>query len=339
MHQRARAPHHSAAAMGLALACLFWGISFPVSKALTTLYLKVMPEESSWFATGLQGALRFLVAGLVMVILSWPELRTLKLRELSQGIWLGVFGGAGMILQVDGLAYTPASTSSFLTQTYCILVPIYHAIVARRLPRPIQVLATAGVIAGIMILSKIDWTQIRIGRGELETLLSTFFFTGQILVLDARCFFHNRTKTVSSIMFLVTGLVFAAVAILTNHSFDSYKLAAGITGQFYLIGILVLFCTLGSFNLMNRCQKYIPSSDAALIYTLEPVSTSLCATFLPAWLGRLVGVEYDNEPVTFTLLLGGGLILAANLLMQVLGRTPVAHAGETPAPAQSHDGN
>jgi drug/metabolite transporter (DMT)-like permease len=310
-----------------------------VSKALTMLYLQAMPAESSWFATGLQGGLRFLVAGLLMVMVSWPELRSMKSRELWQGTWLGVFGGAGMILQIDGLAYTPASTSSFLTQTYCILVPIYHAIVARRLPRPIQLLATAGVIAGIIILSKVDWTQVQIGRGELETLLSTFFFTGQILVLDARRFFRNRTKIVSSVMFLVTGLVFAVVAILANHSFSSYKLVAGINSQFYLIGILVIFCTLGSFNLMNRCQKYIPSSEAALIYTLEPVFTSLFATFLPALLGRLVGVGYENEPVTFTLLFGGGLILSANLLMQVWGHTPVAHAGETPAPAESHEAN
>jgi drug/metabolite transporter (DMT)-like permease len=309
-----------------------------VSKALTMLYLKAMPAESSWFATGLQGGLRFLVAGLVMVVFSWRELRSLKSREFWQGTWLGVFGGAGMILQIDGLAYTPASTSAFLSQTYCILVPIYHAIVARRLPRPIQLLATAGVIGGIMILSKVDWTRIKIGRGELETLLSTFFFTGQILVLDARRFFRNRTKIVSSVMFLVTALVFAVMAILANHSFSSYKLIAGVGGQFYLIGILVIFCTLGSFNLMNRCQKYIPSSEAALIYTLEPVSTSLFATFLPALLGELVGVGYENEPVTFTLLIGGGLILSANLLMQVWGHTPVAHAGETPAPAESHEG-
>ena len=339
MHQRARSPHHSKAVIGLALACLFWGLSFPVSKALTMLYLKAMPEESSWFATGLQGALRFLVAGFVMVMFSWPELRSLKSREFCQGTWLGLFGGTGMILQIDGLAYTPASTSSFLTQTYCILVPIYHAIVARRLPRPIQLVATAGVIAGIMILSRVDWKQIRIGRGELETLLSTFFFTGQILVLDARRFFQNRTKVVSSVMFLMTGLAFAAVAILANHDFASYKLALRISGQFSLIGILVLFCTLGSFNLMNRCQKYIPSSEAALIYTLEPVSTSLFATFLPALLARLVGIDYYNEPVTLTLLLGGGLILSANLFMQVWGNTPVAHAGETPAPAETHKGN
>ena len=156
-----------------------------------------------------------------------------------------------MVFQVDGLAYTPASTSSFLTQTYCILVPMYHAVVGRRFPRPVQLLATAGVLAGI--------------------------------------------------------------------------------------AILVVFCTLLAFNLMNRCQKYIPASEAALIYTLEPVSTSFFATFLPLALSRLVGINYENEQLSINLLIGGGLILAANLVMQIWGHTPVAHAGETPAPTTRLD--
>lgn len=339
MHQKLRPPHHVQATIGLALACLFWGLSFPASKALNLLYLKEIPAEASWFVVGLQGTLRFGIAGIIMVLLSCRTLSSLTTHEITQGLLLGLFGGVGMVFQVDGLAYTPASTSSFLTQTYCILVPLYHAIVARRFPRPVQLVATAGVIAGIVILSKIDWAQFRMGRGECETLLSTVFFTGQILVLDAPQFFQNRTKMVSSVMFLSTALAFAIVSILSNRSFDSYRIAASIGQQFYLIAILVIFCTLLAFNLMNRCQKYIPASEAALIYTLEPVSTSLFATFLPMGLSKLVGIKYDNEQLSVSLLIGGGLILAANLVMQIWGHTPVAHAGETPAPATPHPGD
>jgi drug/metabolite transporter (DMT)-like permease len=339
MHEKLRPSRHVSATIGLTLACLFWGLSFPASKALTLLYLNHIPGESSWFVVGLQGILRFGIAAIIMVLLSWRDLSSLRPREIRQGLWLGLFGGVGMVFQVDGLAYTPASTSSFLTQTYCILVPIYHAIIGRRFPRPVQLLATAGVLAGIAILSKIDWTQFRMGRGECETLLSTVFFTGQILVLDAPGFFQNRTKMVSTVMFFSTGVVFALVAVLSNHSIDSYKIAAGIGEQFYLIAILVVFCTLLAFNLMNRCQKYIPASEAALIYTLEPVSTSFFATFLPLGLSRLVGINYENEQLSTNLLIGGGLILAANLVMQVWGHTPVAHAGETPAPTTTHAGD
>jgi len=53
------------------------------------------------------------------------------------------------------------------------------------------------------------------------------------------------------------------------------------------------------------------------------------ATFLPAWLSQLVGIRYENEQVSVSLLVGGGLILAANLVMQIWGHTRIAHAGET----------
>jgi len=59
--------HHRTAILLLILACLFWGISFPVSKSLTLLYLQSMPGSSSWFVVNLQGSIRFLTAGLLMV--------------------------------------------------------------------------------------------------------------------------------------------------------------------------------------------------------------------------------------------------------------------------------
>ena len=36
---------------------------------------------------------------------------------------LGIFAGTGMLFQVDGLAYTSASASTFLTQCCCLLLP------------------------------------------------------------------------------------------------------------------------------------------------------------------------------------------------------------------------
>jgi hypothetical protein len=56
-------------------------------------------------------------------------------------------------------------------------------------------------------------------------------------------------------------------------------------------------------------------------------------------LAALVGIEYANEHLSMTLLIGGGLILFANLVMQIWGHAPVAHAGETPAPTTPHPGD
>jgi drug/metabolite transporter (DMT)-like permease len=80
---------------------------------------------------------------------------------------------------------------------------------------------------------------------------------------------------------------------------------------------LTLFCTLGAFTIMNTWQPRITATEAGLIYCLEPLFASCLALFLPALFARWAGFAYPNETLTANLLLGGGLITAANLLIQL----------------------
>jgi hypothetical protein len=71
---------------------------------------------------------------------------------------------------------------------------------------------------------------------------------------------------------------------------------------------------------MNRWQRLLPATEAGLIYTTEPVFASLFALFMPLWLSALLPIHYSNEQATENLLLGGGLITAANVLIQLQNR-------------------
>ena len=81
--------------------------------------------------------------------------------------------------------------------------------------------------------------------------------------------------------------------------------------------ILTVFCTVGSFSLMNAWQPKITATEAGLIYCIEPIFGSIMACFLPAWFSAWGGIHYDNETATWTLLMGGGLITIANVLLQL----------------------
>jgi hypothetical protein len=50
------------------------------------------------------------------------------------------------------------------------------------------------------------------------------------------------------------------------------------------------------------------------------VFTAAYVLFLPGLLSSLIGPHYPNEILTFPLLAGGGLIVAANIVMQWRGR-------------------
>jgi hypothetical protein len=67
---------------------------------------------------------------------------------------------------------------------------------------------------------------------------------------------------------------------------------------------------------MNKWQPFVPATEAAIIYGAEPVFASIFALFLPAIISRFTRIDYANETITSRLLLGGILIIAANLLLQ-----------------------
>ncbi len=68
---------------------------------------------------------------------------------------------------------------------------------------------------------------------------------------------------------------------------------------------------------MNTWQPKISATEAGLIYCIEPVFGSIMALFLPAWFSVWAVITYPNELATWTLVVGGGLITLANLLVQL----------------------
>lgn len=307
---------HRRAITGLVIVNLFWGLSFPLIKAMGQVQLQVVPASGSWFITALTVASRFLLAAAVMLPLARTQLVTLRAGELRQGVWLGLALGAGLLLQVDGLQYTSASTSAFLTQFYAIMIPVVVAVRTRRAPSPLVWACVALVLAGVAILGRFDLRALHIGRGEFETLLASVFFMVQIFVLEDRRYAGNRTLAVTAVMFATVALVFCALAAVIAPAPSDCLRPWGSPVWVGFLVLLTLFSTLGSFTLMNRWQPHITATEAGLIYCLEPVFASAMALFLPAFFSRWAGADYANETLTWQLLVGGGLITLANVLLQ-----------------------
>lgn len=310
-------PEHRRAVVGLLLANLFWGLSFPLLKAMGHAQRALEPESSSWFIAALTVAWRFLLASVVLVPLVGRQVATATRGELRQGVVLGFTLGAGILLQVDGLMFTPASTSAFLTQFYAILIPLVVAVRARRRPPAAVWGAVALVLAGVAILGRFDFRAMRLGRGEVETLLSSLFFMLQIFELGSRRYAGNRTLVVTAVMFVTVGVTFAGL-VLAIAPEPAACLRPWSSGPWVVfLALLTLFCTLGSFILMNRWQPLMSATEAGLLYCFEPVFAAVMALFLPGLFSRWAGFDYPNETLTWQLLVGGGLITAANVWLQL----------------------
>jgi drug/metabolite transporter (DMT)-like permease len=172
-------------------------------------------------------------------------------------------------------------------------------------------------ITGVTVLSEIDWRTLHIGRGELETLAAAVLFTGQILWLQKPAFARNNVNRFTLIMFAVISLACLPVAVVTGRGGGDWMVAMTNPSTLGFMAILTIFCTLTAYLLMNYWQPFLSATQAGLIYCVEPVAASLFALFLPGWFSALAGINYPNEQPGPGLLVGGGLITFANLLMQL----------------------
>jgi drug/metabolite transporter (DMT)-like permease len=296
--------------------CVLWGVSFPTTRALALVQQQLVPEASSWFLAAELIVWRFGLAAVILAVLSARTLGQLTRTELWHGLGLGLFGGGGLLLQVDGLAHTHASVSAFLTQCYCLFIPLWVSIWGRRWPSVRILIACALVATGVAVLAEVKWGDFRLGRGEIETLLASVLFGGQILWLERPRFAGTNVNRFSVVMFSVMALLALPVAVATTPQPAAWLRAYSTAATVGMLGILVVVCTFGGYMLMNRWQRYVTATEAGLIYCSEPIFAAVWALFLPSWLSAWAGIHYANERLTTSLLVGGGLITAANLLVQ-----------------------
>ncbi len=310
-------PQRRKAVRMLVLASVYWGLSFPLIKAIMMLNHSLAPEAGTWFLAASATAPRYLLAALLMLALGGRRGAGATRSELIQGIAAGGFSAAGSILQTDAMQFTEASTSAFLTQLSAIGVPTWIALRHRRNPGA-GVWACCGlVLVGVAILGHLDWHHLRLGRGEWETLLCSVFYTGQILWIEKREFSGNRPDTVTRIMFSVQAAAFVALAVFTAPRAGAL-LAPWLSPSWLgLTGVLTLVCTVGAFSIMTRWQPRITSTQAGLIYCTEPVFASFFVLFAPGLISVMTGLAYANERATWSLVAGGTLVTVANVIVQV----------------------
>ena len=308
----------------LVCTCALWGLSFPVMKALGLQLAARAPGISTWFVAATTVAIRF---GSGALLLSAAGLPRPSRAELRQGVILGVFSAVGMLLQMDALNFSAASTSAFLTQGYIVILPVVGALTARALPRAKTVLCILTSTSGLFVLSGFDWVHWRLGRGETETLLAACAFAVQILSLDSKRFRGNRARVVTAVMFACVATLSVPLALGTMRGWSEVALLLGTPFSLCMVFVLSVPCTVIAFSWMNRYQPEVSASEAGIIYGAEPLFASLLALFLPVMFATWAGVQYANEQLTLRLLIGGGLVIAANVLLQV-DWSPFPEAGQ-----------
>ena len=264
----------------LLVATLIWGSTFIIFKdamnGLPPLFIL---------------AFRYLVATVILSAVFFKKLRLINKTYLWQGAVLGVFLAAAYIFQTYGLQGATPGKNAFLTAVYCVLVPFVSWAFFGSRPDRFNFLAAATCLAGIGFVS-LDG-DLSVMPGDWLTLVGGVFFALHIAFV-ARFNSDKDAVTLTLVQFFTAGVICGAGS-LCFETLPSSVPPAAWTEIIYL----AVCGTAVAMLLQNVGQKYVSSSSAAIILSLE------------ALFGVLFSVIFGYENLSVKLVIGFALIFFA----------------------------
>jgi drug/metabolite transporter (DMT)-like permease len=256
--------------------------------------------------------LRFLLAALLFPAIFPSALRGLTRETLGAGILLSVPFCAGFYLQVKGLQDTTATVSAFLTNLTVVLTPVLGRLFFHERLR----WSTAGgaVTATIGVYVLTNPAGGTFGPGEVLTTASAVAWALQIQLTNLVTRKH-RPESITWIMFCSATLCWGAVLVAMGTDWPALARTAALPRVAGSVAFTGTLCSIAAITVMNRYQKDLPPTRAAVIYTIEPVFAALFAS-------------WGGESMTLRKLCGGAIIIAGNLLCELWQRDSPASEGD-----------
>ncbi len=252
-------------------------------------------------------ALRFSLASIALLVLFHKPLsRREAWRNSRPGVLVGVFLFLGYLFQTQGLRFTSAPKSAFLTGLTSVLVPLFVSSVYGIKPRISEVFGLLTALAGLGLMTLPDASG-SINRGDVLTLFCAVAFAAHIVSLGH----YSRSMRFEALSVAQVGT--AAVLSLALFGWAESPRVDWRPAVVWAILITGLLATAMAFTVQAWAQKYTTSTRTALIYMLEPVV---------AWMTSYV---LAGEGLSRQGAAGAALILGGVLLVELKPVNPRQH--------------
>jgi drug/metabolite transporter (DMT)-like permease len=246
-------------------------------------------------------AVRFSIAAVLLVAVAPRALGRLSPASRRHAVVLGGLYGVAQILQTAGLAHTAASVSGFITGLYVVATPLLAAVL---LHTRITAWTWGAVLLATVGLGVLSLDGFAVGYGEALTFVSAMLYALHIVGLGA----WSRPEEAMG-MSIVQIIVIAVICLVASAP-DGIVLPG--TGRDWL-SVLYMAAVAGAFALVAQtwAQAHLAATRCAIIMSMEPVFAAVFAVLL------------GGEELTSRMLVGGTLVLAAMMLVEVRPRRKI----------------
>jgi drug/metabolite transporter (DMT)-like permease len=256
-------------------------------------------------------AVRFVIAALTMLLLFARPVLRLGRGQMARGLLLGVVYGIGQLLQTWGLSLIAPSVSGFATGMYVVFTPILAMLLLRQRMAGVVWLAVALSTAGLALLSL---NGVSVDLGVWLTLASAALYALHIVGLG-QWSRHGEAFGMSAVQMVAI----AAVCLLATAPHG--PLLPPDPKAWLAVLYMALVAGAGAMLMQTWAQSHLPAARAAIVMTTEPVFAAAFA------------VALGSDVLSWRMVVGGGLILAAMYLVELMPR----RGSELPSEAVHHE--
>jgi drug/metabolite transporter (DMT)-like permease len=290
---------HALAVITIAIVAIVFGCGFLAMQTVLRGGLSVGSTISVRFVLGTLALFLFL-----LIRHTRPDRQSVR-----DGLVLGAILVSIFWLQTDGLRFTTTAKSGLITSLYVPFTPVFAFFLKDRIKLAHGIAAFIAAL-GMYLLVHIPgdvWSGW--GRGEFETLGCAVLCAFHV-ILTTRFSRRSDGLVLAFIQVGVTGIVSALITVLLSAPNGFQTTIAGLHHRDVLIALafMVCFTTIFGFWAMTAMQKYLSATEAAVVYSFEPVTATL------------VGVYWVGERFLPSQKAGAVLILIAMLTAEVLPR-------------------
>ena len=242
---------------------------------------------------------RFSLAGLLMALISFKQIRYLNFEVLKAGILLGLFMFLGYAFQTFALTYTYSSTVGFITGLSVIVVPFVTYLIFKQKASMFSTLGAIVASVGLYFLTLNN--ELGFSLGEFYAFVCAMMFALHIVFTGHLSRQHNIYLLVT-IQFLMVGIC----SLIGGLAMEGSIIPPHTDGLFVnAIAITVIFATIFAFWVQTAMQRFTTAAKTAIIFTMEPVSAGVFGYF------------FANELLTFPQICGAGMILSGMLIAEL----------------------
>ncbi|BDR53899.1 transporter [Bombiscardovia apis] len=211
---------------------------------------------------------RLVIAVGILTPLMWGKLkRSHLLSMLVPGLLLGVTYWGAFMFQMQGLRTIGPGRNSFLTATYCVLVPFLVWALTKKRPAWRNFIAALLTIIGVGLisLSPDDSAKLALSSGDLLTLVGAVFYGSNIVLAGGLAKKFDAT-VLTYYELLIAGVLFLFGAFISEPVPGMQAFQPQVIGA---LAYLIIISTVLAQNMQNIAFSQVPASQGSLILCTE----------------------------------------------------------------------